>query len=112
MEISAILQFVETIASLITALGIIYAALKVINKKINEPEKEKESLEEYKKDVKTRMESFDKRLNKIEKEQAFQTKTLLAIMDGLKQLGANGPVTDAKKELEQHLLDNAYDDGK
>ena len=38
---------------------------------------------------------------------------LLATLDGLKQLGANGNVTDAHEKLEKHLNQTAHDwDGR
>ena len=37
------------------------------------------------------------------------TKSVSAILDGLKQQGCNGRVTEAKENLEKYLMDKAYD---
>ena len=37
------------------------------------------------------------------------TKSLSAVLDGLKQQGCNGQVTMAKKELDDFLMSRAYD---
>ena len=37
------------------------------------------------------------------------TKSVSAILDGLKQQGCNGRVTEAKENLEKYLMDRAYD---
>lgn len=37
------------------------------------------------------------------------TKSVSAILDGLKQQGCNGKVTEAKENLEKYLMDKAYD---
>ncbi len=37
------------------------------------------------------------------------TKSVSAILDGLKQQGCNGKVTEAKENLERYLMNKAYD---
>lgn len=37
------------------------------------------------------------------------TKSLSAVLDGLKQQGCNGAVSEAKKELDAFLMDKAYE---
>ena len=44
----------------------------------------------------------------IKKEQCIICFALLATLDGLKQLGANGGVTEAHKKLEKHLNQSAH----
>lgn len=45
----------------------------------------------------------------IKKEQCVMCYGLLATLDGLKQLGANGNVGDAYQKLEKHLNQTAHD---
>ncbi|MGM9916844.1 branched-chain amino acid ABC transporter permease [Anaerotignum sp.] len=45
----------------------------------------------------------------IKKEQCVMCYGLLATLDGLKQLGANGNVSDAYQKLEKHLNKTAHD---
>lgn len=104
---------IQSTATLIGALGIIVAFLKSAEKYLNRPKENKENMEAFKKETEKRMEKIEDEIKGIKKEQYVQTKCLLAIMDGLKQLGANGKVTEANEELSQHLLNAAYeDDGK
>ncbi len=48
----------------------------------------------------------------IKKEQCILCYGLFATLDGLKQLGANGNVTAAYQQLEQHLNQSAHDTGQ
>ena len=47
----------------------------------------------------------------MKEEQCVMSYALLACLDGLKQLGANGNVTDAHNKLEKHLNKKAHDVG-
>ncbi len=50
---------------------------------------------------------IDKRIETVDglkEEHFFVVKTLLAVCDGLGQLGANGPVTKAKEELQEYVI--------
>ena len=48
-------------------------------------------------------------IENIKKEQCVMCYGLLATLDGLKQLGANGNVSDAYRRLEKHLNQSAHD---
>ena len=48
-------------------------------------------------------------IENIKKEQCIMCYGLLATLDGLKQLGANGNVSDAYQKLEKHLNKTAHD---
>ena len=58
-----------------------------------------------------RQKEQDKEIKSIKEEQSILCYGLLATLDGLKQLGANGNVTDAHNKLEQHLNKTAHDRG-
>ena len=49
------------------------------------------------------------KLQEIRAELCIQSEVLLAVLEGLQQLKCNGPVSDAKKKLDAHLLEKAYD---
>ena len=51
----------------------------------------------------------DMEIQNIKKEQCIMCYGLLATLDGLKQLGANGNVSDAFQKLEKHLNQTAHD---
>lgn len=83
-----------------------------------------EDLEKTRKDI---TEKYDSRLDELENlindnhtdtEARMQdikasvmllTSSVLAILDGLKQQGCNGKVTEAKNSLEKYLMDKAYE---
>ena len=83
-----------------------------------------EDLEKTRKDI---TEKYDSRLDELENlindnhtdtEARMQdikasvmllTSSVLAILDGLKQQGCNGKVTEAKDSLEKYLMDKAYE---
>ena len=48
-------------------------------------------------------------ISAIKKEQCLLCYCMLATLDGLKQLGANGNVTDAYQKLEKHLNKSAHE---
>ena len=56
-----------------------------------------------------RQKAQDREIEAIKKEQCVMCYGLLATLDGLRQLGANGNVTDAYQKLEKHLNRSAHD---
>lgn len=50
-----------------------------------------------------------KKIHEIQEEQAVISYVLLAVLTGLKQLGANGEVTKAHDEFEKHLNKKAHE---
>lgn len=79
-----------TIASVITALGVILGAL----------------FNAYRWYLKN--EEQDKAIKEIKKEQSILTKGILACLKGLHEQGCNGPVTHAIEELEEHINKEAH----
>lgn len=53
----------------------------------------------------------DKEITALKEEQQVICFAMLACLDGLKQLGANGNVTKAHDRLEKHLNDKAHKSG-
>ena len=51
------------------------------------------------------------KIQEIKAEQCMLTYCMLATLDGLKQLGANGKVTEARAELDKFLNKQAHDLG-
>lgn len=74
------------IAGVITAVTVIGTFLKKVYKIISKMEK----------NIGT--------VSTVKEEQFFIVKTLLAVCDGLGQLGANGPVTKAKEDLQDYII--------
>lgn len=51
----------------------------------------------------------DKEIQHIKEEQCLVCYGLMAALDGLNQLGANGTVSDAHSKLEKHLNQSAHE---
>ena len=51
----------------------------------------------------------EEEISSIKKEQCLICYCILATLDGLKQLGANGNVSDAYQKLEKHLNKTAHE---
>lgn len=88
MEITP--QSIITFSALITALGGIITVIFKFSKWV---ERQKEQ---------------DKELQEIREEQCVICYGLLACLDGLKQLGANGNVTKAHDALDKHINKAAH----
>lgn len=82
---------ITVIASVITALVVIFSAVFAVYKWYLKQEKQ------------------DKDIKSIKTENGVICYGLLACLDGLKQLGANGNVTDAYNKLEKHINNQAHE---
>ena len=87
MEIT---QLVITIASVITALGVILGVILTVYKWYLKNEKQDTSIKE------------------IKEEQALLTYGVLACLKGLKEQGCDGSVTDAINAIEKHMNKAAH----
>lgn len=101
---------IQSAATLIGALGVIFAFIKSAEKYLSRPKENEENMKKFKAETEERMDKIEAEIKGIKKEQCVQTECLMAIMDGLKQLGANGDVIRAQERLQKHILNNAYDD--
>ena len=82
---------ITVIASVVTALVVIFSAIFAVYKWYLKQEKQ------------------DKDIKSIKTENGVICYGLLACLDGLKQLGANGNVTDAYNKLEKHINNQAHE---
>lgn len=85
-----IAQIIITIASVITALGIILGVVFAVYRWYLKNEKQDDSIKD------------------IKEEQTILTKGVLACLKGLKEQGCNGPVTHAIEEIEEHINQKAH----
>ncbi len=83
-------QTIITIAAVASALGGLLALLIRVSRWVD------------------RQQAQDAEINSIKGEQQVICYALLACLDGLKQLGANGNVTKAHDALDKHLNKNAH----
>ena len=83
-------QTIITIASVITALGVIFGVVFTVYRWYLKNEKQDSSIKD------------------IKEEQSILTKGVLACLKGLKEQGCNGPVTEAIKDLENHINKQAH----
>lgn len=83
-------QLILTIASIITALGVILGAVFAFHNWLLKREKN------------------DSDIKSIKEEQSILTKGVLACLKGLKEQGCNGPVTEAIETIEDHINKEAH----
>ena len=83
-------QLILTIASVITALGVILGAVFAFHNWLLKREKN------------------DADIKAIKEEQSILTKGVLACLKGLKEQGCNGPVTEAIETIEDHINKEAH----
>ena len=127
ISIDTLIQLAVVIAAIWGFFKVIMEIVKAINArhdKEQEWDKTKEDLEKGRQEIITR---FDKKLADMEKtiednhcdteakiqelksDMLILTRSISAILDGLKQQGCNGAVTKAKEDLDQFLIGKAYD---
>lgn len=85
-----VVEIIITVASVITALGVILGLFITIHKWVLKQNKQ------------------DDDIASIKKEQSILTKGVLACLKGLKEQGCDGPVTIAITEIENHLNKEAH----
>lgn len=83
-------QIIITIASIITALGVIFGMILAVYRWYLKQEKQ------------------DKDIKSIKDEQTLLTYGVLACLKGLKEQGCDGPVTTAINQIEKHINKQAH----
>ena len=83
-------QIIITIASIITALGVIFSMILAVYRWYLKQEKQ------------------DKDIKSIKDEQTLLTYGVLACLKGLKEQGCDGPVTTAINQIEKHINKQAH----
>lgn len=83
-------ETIITIASIITALGVILGLILAVYKWYLKQEKQ------------------DNDIKAIKEEQCLLTQGVLACLKGLQEQGCDGPVTQAIKKIETHLNQQAH----
>lgn len=83
-------QIIITIASVITALGVIFGVIFAVYRWYLKQEKQ------------------DKDIKAIKKEQTLLTYGVLACLKGLKEQGCDGPVTTAINQIEKYINKQAH----
>lgn len=86
VDVNTIITLAAVITAIGTCMGVLYKTFKWVE----------------------RQKIQDREIANIKEEQNIVCYALLATLDGLKQLGANGNVTDAHNKLEKHLNNQAH----
>lgn len=102
---SDILRFLEAIVALAAGIAAIIAIVKYITGAHDQVKK----WNEYDKKLTDMQTDYNDKISDIKKEQCMQTYVLMAILDGLKQLNCNGPVTEAQEKLNKFINKQAHD---
>lgn len=92
MEVVINANTIIGIAGLVSAIGVLIGLIRNYFKQIDKWNGYDETITNIGSDIQT-----------LRDEQYVQTKVLQATLDGLKQLGCNGKVTDAKNELDEYI---------
>ena len=87
---SETIELIITIASVITAIGVIIGCFATIHKWVLRQNKQ------------------DDDIKSIKEEQKILTTGVLACLKGLKEQGCDGPVTEAISSIEDHLNKEAH----
>ncbi|WP_458397457.1 branched-chain amino acid ABC transporter permease [Anaerotignum sp.] len=95
-------DFIIKLGAVLAALGTLWAMIYKLIKWMEQLKRQDEMINELRKEHK-------EDIKVIQKEQCVMCYALLAALDGLKQLGANGNVTDAYQKLEKHLNRSAHE---
>ena len=112
ITLETILYIFRLLVAIVAGVTAIVAIIKWItqihdrNRKLDGYEKDiadvKNSIEDLRTDTNAKMQT-------IMAEQLIVTDCILAILDGLGQLNCNGPVTEAKNHLVEHINERAHD---
>lgn len=94
----------DTIIKLAAFLGALATILTGLYKGFRFLERQKEQDAE----IRELKEKHTEDIENIQKEQCVMCYTLLAVLDGLMQQGANGEVTKAHEKLQKHLNKTAH----
>jgi hypothetical protein len=84
-------QLLKVIAAMVAIWGGYKVLLELVDR-INAKHDQVQKWDEY-----------DKQIKQIKEEQCLLSFCMLATLDGLKQLGADGKVTEARDKLDKHL---------
>ena len=93
ITLGSILVICATLVALSGGVAVIVSLVKNINTSHDRAQK---------------WDGYDSEIAQIKAEQCMLTYCMLATLNGLEQLGANGPVTEAKDKLTKHLNQQAH----
>lgn len=91
-QIDIIVKVIITLASLLTAAGVIFGVIKPLITVLKKWNGYDQQITDISNDIQT-----------LRTEQYVQTRVMLATLDGLHQLGCNGKVTEATEELNDYI---------
>lgn len=91
-QIDIIVKVIITLASLLTAAGVIFGVIKPLITALKKWNGYDQQITDISNDIQT-----------LRTEQYVQTRVMLATLDGLHQLGCNGKVTEATEELNDYI---------
>lgn len=131
MDTAITLNLLLGIFGIVVAVVAFFTAVKKVIDFINQEHDKMQKYDSYQKQIDDAHDYAQKELQKIKKEmndkveqthadteakmqqliaeQYILTESMLAVLEGLKQLNCNGPVSEAKIKLEKHLNTMAHD---
>ena len=106
---NTVIEFSKVLAAVISIGGVFFGVLKWLKKRKETSEKVEALEAKETTDVEQLKEMHNKDMQSLQNELCVMSYGLLAALDGLKQLGCNGEVTEAHNKLSKHLNKQAHD---
>lgn len=123
ITINSILTICTALVGFAGGVGVVWAAIKAVNAVHDFKMKVDKNTEDINQNrvkieaahqnatnaLKDIQNDTDSKLQEIKAEQCMLTYCMMATLDGLHQLGANGPVTEAHQKLDKFMNKQAHD---
>lgn len=103
-----VVLFFSGIVAIITAVVMLYKYLVNTHDQVQKWNGYDEQIVDIKRSIQDTKTDYTAKMQEIRAEQHIQSKTLLAILDGLHQLKCNGKTTEAENELKDFLNEKAH----
>ena len=102
---------INDLIRLAIAIGAVWGFYKIIMEiihAVNERHDKEQKWDEYETRLTKERAEIDEKLSQTTTELFMLTECMSAVLDGLKQMGANGKVTEAKNNLDAYLIKRAH----
>lgn len=112
ITLSSILEFFGVLVAIVGGVGAIKAMIKWVTSKHDKNQKY-DAYDKRIDDVEAKIadthSDTEAKLQQIQSEQCMLTYCMMATLDGLKQLGCNGKVTEAREALDKFMNKQAHE---
>ena len=102
---------INDLIRLAVVIGGLWGFIKIVREiisAVNERHDKEQKWDKYEEQLKKDRAEIDEKLDQTTAELYILTECMSAVLDGLKQLNCNGPVTEAKQSLDAYLIKRAH----